>query len=101
MRPFTSYIILGVFIAVATPVYCVARLRIKQLTEKITQIKRQITDVVVSDDNSGEVFRLISALSDLRYRKEFWLRLADSLIRIGITTSTLLIITLVISSYLN
>jgi len=98
MRHFASYIILGVFIAVATPVYCVARLRIKQLTEKITQIKQQITDVVVSDDNSGEVFRLISALSDLGYRKDFWLRLAGSLIRIGITTSILLIVNFMVLS---
>jgi|GEM_PF-5131250 hypothetical protein len=98
MRPFASYISLGAFIAVATLVYCVTRLRIKQLTKKIAQTEQQITGVVVPGDDSfesvGEVFRLVSALSDLGYRKAFWLRLSGSLIRVGITTSIFLIISL-------
>ncbi len=104
MRPFANYISLGVFIAVATPVYCVARRRVEQLIEKIAQIEQQITDATALDDDSfestGEVFRLSLILSDLNYRKDFWLRLAKaiegSFIIAGVVMSIILIITLVV-----
>ncbi len=106
MRPFANYISLGVFIAVATPVYCVARRRVEQLAEKIAQIEQQIADADATalDDDSfestGEVFRLSLILSDLNYRKDFWLRLAKaiegSFIMAGVVMSIILIITLVV-----
>ncbi len=104
MRPFANYISLGVFIAVATPVYCVARRRVEQLAEKIAQIEQQIADATALDDDSfestGEVFRLSLVLSDLNYRKDFWLRLAKaiegSFIIAGVVMSIILIITLVV-----
>ena len=104
MRPFANYISLGVFIAVATPVYCVARRRVEQLAEKIAQIEQQIADTTALDDDSfestGEVFRLSLILSDLNYRKDFWLRLAKaiegSFIIAGVVMSTILIITLIV-----
>ena len=104
MRPFANYISLGVFIAVATPVYCVARRRVEQLAEKIAQIEQQIADATALDDDSfesaSEVFRLGLALSDLNYRKDFWLRLAKaiegSFIMAGVVMSIILIITLIV-----
>ncbi len=104
MRPFANYISLGVFIAVATPVYCVARRRVEQLAEKIAQIEQQIADTTALDDDSfestGEVFRLSLILSDLNYRKDFWLRLAKaiegSFIIAGVVMSIILIITLIV-----
>ena len=104
MRPFANYISLGVFIAVATPVYCVARRRVEQLAEKIAQIEQQIADATALDDDSfestGEVFRLSLVLSDLNYRKDFWLRLAKaiegSFIIAGVVMSTILMITLIV-----
>ena len=104
MRPFANYISLGVFIAVATPVYCVARRRVEQLAEKIAQIEQQIADATALDDDSfesaSEVFRLSLILSDLNYRKDFWLRLAKaiegSFIMAGVVMSIILIITLVV-----
>lgn len=104
MRPFANYISLGVFIAVATPVYCVARRRVEQLAEKIAQIEQQIADTTALDDDSfestGEAFRLSLILSDLNYRKDFWLRLAKaiegSFIMAGVVMSTILIITLIV-----
>ena len=104
MRPFANYISLGVFIAVATPVYCVARRRVEQLAEKIAQIEQQIADTTALDDDSfesaSEVFRLSLILSDLNYRKDFWLRLAKaiegSFIIAGVVMSTILIITLIV-----
>lgn len=104
MRPFANYISLGVFIAVATPVYCVARRRVEQLAEKIAQIEQQIADTTALDDDSfestGEVFRLSLILSDLNYRKDFWLRLAKaiegSFIIAGVVMSIVLIITLIV-----
>mgnify|MGYP000958705631 FL=1 len=104
MRPFANYISLGVFIAVATPVYCVARRRVEQLAEKIAQIEQQIADATALDDDSfesaSEVFRLSLILSDLNYRKDFWLRLAKaiegSFIIAGVVMSTILIITLIV-----
>ena len=104
MRPFANYISLGVFIAVATPVYCVARRRVEQLAEKIAQIEQQIADTTALDDDSfesaSEVFRLGLILSDLNYRKDFWLRLAKaiegSFIMAGVVMSIILIITLIV-----
>lgn len=104
MRPFANYISLGVFIAVATPVYCVARRRVEQLAKKIAQIEQQIADATALDDDSfestGEVFRLSLILSDLNYRKDFWLRLAKaiegSFIIAGVVMSAILIITLIV-----
>ena len=104
MRPFANYISLGVFIAVATPVYCVARRRVEQLAEKIAQIEQQIADTTALDDDSfesaSEVFRLSLILSDLNCRKDFWLRLAKaiegSFIIAGVVMSTILIITLIV-----
>ena len=104
MRPFANYISLGVFIAVATPVYCVARRRVEQLAEKIAQIEQQIADATALDDDSfesaSEVFRLSLILSDLNYRKDFWLRLAKaiegSFIIAGVVMSIILIITLIV-----
>lgn len=104
MRPFANYISLGVFIAVATPVYYVARRRVEQLAEKIAQIEQQIADATALDDDSfestGEVFRLSLILSDLNYRKDFWLRLAKaiggSFIIAGVVMSIILIITIIV-----